>query len=180
MAFFMTRYFLNEKTFKFNYLKNNCLILFKNKAMSYPVLEIANKIIANTDASQGEIISNLKLQKMLYYMQGFFIAVYDKKLFDNEIEAWQYGPVVRDAYNHFRSFGAGAITLNGDEKIAELSKDENELFQEVMIEYGQFSAIKLMNMTHSELPWKKVFNENPQGEISYDLLKEYFKTQIAE
>ncbi|MCI9844160.1 Panacea domain-containing protein [Flavobacterium pectinovorum] len=148
--------------------------------MSYSVLEISNKIIANTDASQGEIISNLKLQKMLYYMQGFFIAVFDKRLFDNEIEAWQYGPVVRDAYYYFKDFGAGAITLKGDEQIVELSYEEEELFKEVMTEYGQFSAIKLMNLTHSELPWKKVFHENPQGEISYDLLREYFKTQIIE
>lgn len=148
--------------------------------MSYPVLEIAKKIIANTDESQGEIISNLKLQKILYYMQGFFIAVFDKKLFEEEFEAWQYGPVVRDMYNHFKDFGSGAITLKEGEQIIELTEEENELFKEVMIEYGQFSAIKLMNMTHSELPWKKVFNENPQGEISYDLLKEYFKTQIIE
>lgn len=52
--------------------------------MSYPVLHIANKIIANTNAEQGEIISNLKLQKLLYYMQGFFIAVFDRKLFEND------------------------------------------------------------------------------------------------
>lgn len=148
--------------------------------MSYPVLEIAKKIIANTDESQGEIISNLKLQKILYYMQGFFIAVFDKKLFDEEFEAWQYGPVVRTMYNHFKDFGSGAITLKEGEQIVELTEEENELFKEVMLEYGQFSAIKLMNMTHAELPWKKVFNENPQGEISYDLLKEYFKTQIIE
>lgn len=49
-----------------------------------------------------------------------------------------------------------------------------------MEEYGQFSAVKLMNMTHDELPWKKTFHKNPQGEITYDLLREYFKTQITE
>ena len=113
-------------------------------------------------------------------MQGFFIAVFDEKLFDNEIEAWQYGPVVREVYNHFKDFGAGAITLKEDDKIVELPEEKNELFKEVMNEYGQFSAIKLMNMTHSELPWKKIFHENPQGEIPYELLKEYFKTQIVE
>ena len=148
--------------------------------MSYPVLNIANKIIACSDASQGEIISNLKLQKLLYYMQGFFIAVFDKKLFENEIEAWQYGPVVREMYEHFKEFGSGAITLAEDAEISNLSQEDNQLFDDVMEEYGQFSAVKLMNMTHEELPWKKVFNENPQGEISYDLLKEYFKTQIIE
>lgn len=117
---------------------------------------------------------------MLYYLQGFFIAAFDKKLFEESIEAWQYGPVVREAYFHFKDFGPSAIVLKGDENIIDLPKAENELFQEVMLEYGQFSAIKLMNMTHEELPWKKTFNENPQGEISYELLKEYFKTQIVE
>jgi len=148
--------------------------------MSYPVLNIANKIISCSDASLGEIISNLKLQKLLYYMQGFFIAVFDKKLFENEIEAWQYGPVVKEMYEHFKEFGSGAIRLKEDAVISNLSQEENRLFEDVMEEYGQFSAVKLMNMTHEELPWKKVFNENPQGEISYDLLKEYFKTQIVE
>ena len=72
------------------------------------------------------------------------------------------------------------ISLKEDIKIISLSLNEDELFKEVMEEYGQFSALKLMNMTHEELPWKKTFSENPQGEISYELLKEYFKTQITE
>ena len=148
--------------------------------MSYSVLNIANKIIASTNTEQGETISNLKLQKLLYYMQGFFIAVFDKKLFENEIEAWQYGPVVREMYEHFKEFGSGTITLKADVEILDLSEAESQLFNDVMEEYGQFSAIKLMNMTHEELPWKNVFNKNPQGEISYDLLSEYFKTQIVE
>jgi uncharacterized phage-associated protein len=148
--------------------------------MSYSVIDIANKVVANTDINQGETISNLKLQKMLYYLQGFFIAVFDKKLFEESIEAWQYGPVVREAYFHYKDFGQTAIVLNDDIEIIELLPQENELFEEVMQEYGQFSAIKLMNMTHEELPWKKTFNENPQGEISFELLKEYFKTQIIE
>lgn len=148
--------------------------------MIYPVIDIANKIIANTDAEQGETISNLKLQKLLYYLQGFFIAAYDRKLFEEPIEAWQYGPVVRSAYFHFKDFGPKSISLKGDEEIIELEEVEAELFKEVMAEYGQFSAIKLMDMTHEELPWKKTFSENPQGEISYELLREYFKTQIVE
>ena len=146
--------------------------------MSYSVVDIANKVVANTDLEQGETISNLKLQKMLYYLQGFFIAVFDKKLFEEPIEAWQYGPVVREAYLYFKAFGSGAIILDGTETIIELNKEENDLFNEVMEEYGQFSAIKLMNMTHEELPWKKTFNANPQGEISYQLMKEYFQTQL--
>ncbi len=148
--------------------------------MSYPIIDISNKIIANTNINPGETISNLKLQKLLYYTQGFFIAVFDRKLFEEPIEAWQYGPVVREAYLHFKDFGSSSISLQEDVKIINLAQDEDELFKEVMEEYGQFSAVKLMNMTHEESPWKKTFSENPQGEISYELLKEYFKTQITE
>lgn len=148
--------------------------------MSYPVLEIAKKIIASTDSEKGEIISNLKLQKLLYYMQGFFIAVFDKPLFDSDIKAWQYGPVVEEMYYHFKEFGSGAISISSDENIIELLHDEELLFREVMEEFGQFSAIKLMQISHEERPWKKVFNENVGGVIPIELLKEYFKTQIVE
>lgn len=147
--------------------------------MSYPALEIAKKVILSIDSEQGETISNLKLQKMLYYLQGFFIAIFEKKLFEEPIEAWQYGPVVKEVYFHFKDFGSSSISINTDEKSIELTQIESELFEEVMKEYGQFSAIKLMNMTHEELPWKKTFSENPQGEISYELLDSYFKTQIT-
>lgn len=148
--------------------------------MKHPVLHIANKIIASTDLEHGELISNLKLQKLLYYMQGYFIAIFKDKLFEDEIEAWQYGPVVREIYNHFKENGASSITLEDDAVIAELSRDEEHLFNEVLQEYGQYSAIKLMNMTHDESPWIKTFNDDPQGIISADLLYEYFKTQIIE
>ena len=148
--------------------------------MRTPVLHIANKIIARIDTERGEFISNLKLQKLLYYMQGYFIAVFGDKLFENEIEAWQYGPVVREMYNHFKSNGAAPISLEQNAEIAQLSDAEESLFDEIYKEYSQFSAIKLMEMTHEELPWKKTFNEEAQGIIPIDLLRKYFKTQIIE
>jgi uncharacterized phage-associated protein len=142
------------------------------------VIVVAHKIIAECDAELGEIISNLKLQKMLYYLQGFFIAAFDKKLFEEPIVAWQYGPVVEVAYHHFKTFEKGAIRLEGNEKMVNFSDKEYNLFKAVMEEYGQFSAIKLMEMTHEEPPWKETFEECPGKEITYERLKEYFKTQI--
>ena len=147
--------------------------------MSYSSIEVSYKIIASINYNQGETISNLKLQKILYYMQGFFIAVFNEKLFNEPIEAWQYGPVVPQAYFYFNTFGSNAITTNGNEKIIELTNAEAELFNDVMEEYGQFSAVKLMSMTHEELPWKKTFHTNPKGEITFELMKEYFSTQIV-
>ena len=63
--------------------------------MSYPVLAIANKLLASaTDYDGGELMSNMKLQKMLYYQQGYHLAAFGTPLFDEDIEAWMYGPVV--------------------------------------------------------------------------------------
>ena len=53
----------------------------------------------------GDTISNLKMQKLLYYAQGHFLATYKKPLFDDKIEAWKYGPVVKEVYDKFKIYG---------------------------------------------------------------------------
>lgn len=149
--------------------------------MNYTALDIAHKIIAETDTEGGEAISNLKLQKLLYYVQGFFLAAFEEALFSDEIVAWQYGPVVPDVYFHFKEFGSNSIRL--DSEILPVSFDDpstSDFFDEILREYGRFSAIGLMELTHQEPPWKKTFNEDPRGVISHDLMKVYFKTQLVD
>lgn len=139
-------------------------------------LDIAYKILKKACSSdEGELISNLKLQKLLYYMQGFHLASFNTPLFDEDIEAWQYGPVVPSVYAHFKHNGNGGIEYNGD-TIALPSKEE-ALFNEVYRVYGKFSAVGLMNMTHEEKPWKTT----PTGVgnvISHDKMKQFFKTRL--
>ncbi len=63
--------------------------------MAYKALDIANKLLSHAaNSGEGELMSNMKLQKMLYYQQGFHIAYFNTPLFDEDIEAWMYGPVV--------------------------------------------------------------------------------------
>lgn len=143
--------------------------------MAYDVKEIAKKIIAKTDVEHGDTISNLKLQKMLYYMQGFHLAFFDTPLFDDDIFAWQYGPVVPSVYKEYKRYDAKAISLpEGD--IIRLTDDEETVFDNVYAEYGQFSAVALMNMSHAEIPWKTT--EISQV-INKEKIREYFKTQIV-
>ncbi|MBP1614523.1 MAG: putative phage-associated protein [Bacteroidetes bacterium] len=122
--------------------------------MAYSVLDVANKILAyGAERDGGELISNLKLQKLLYYMQGFYLAYFHESLFDEEIEAWQYGPVVPVVYEHYKDNGSAGISPSGQSLIFNLPKEET-LFNEVFRVYGDYSAIGLMNLTHSEMPWK--------------------------
>jgi len=145
--------------------------------MATTALQIANKIIQNTDTERGDIVSNLKLQKLLYYLQGFHLAVFDKELFSEDFEAWQYGPVVPEVYHNFKEFGSWALEMKEENGIPELTEEQEDLFFQVMTEYGQFNAVKLMEMTHEEEPWKNAFVV-PGSTIDKEALKSFFKTRI--
>jgi len=134
----------------------------------------------NRDATNDEgadYISNLKLQKLLYYAQGCFLALKDRPLFDDPIVAWQHGPVVESVYHQYKKNGSNGIPFEEDFDFSEFSEEENTLLNEVYNTFGQYSAWKLRNMTHNEAPWQ----DTPQnGEISRTAIKDYFtKEYIA-
>lgn len=137
-------------------------------------LDIAKYFLSKADDDAGDLISNLKLQKLLYYAQGFHLALYNRPLFQEEIEAWTHGPVVTDIYHHFKDSGSDGIPR--PDNFPTFSEQTTELLDEVYSVYGQFSAWKLRNMTHDEQPWK---NARPAEIISHDSLTEYFKTQLV-
>lgn len=144
--------------------------------MAYKALDIANKLIARAaNSGEGELMSNMKLQKMLYYQQGFHLAYFDTPLFDDEIEAWMYGPVVPNVYNRFKGQGSKGLEPVADEIM--LSDTEETLFDEVYQVYGAYSASGLMNMTHKESPWQST----PIGVgniISLEKMNVFFKTRL--
>lgn len=145
--------------------------------MAYTALEIANKLLAkSTDYDAGELMSNMKLQKMLYYQQGYHLAAFGTPLFNEDIEAWMYGPVVPCVYEHFKSHGAGGIAPEGVE-ILRLTEDEEFLFNDVFEAYIDFSAYGLMNKTHSEMPWRTT-NTGFGNVISHEKMTEFFKKKI--
>ncbi len=139
---------------------------------------IAKAILSLYNPNKGDTVSNLKLQKLLYYVQGFNLAKFGKPLFKEKIIAWQYGPVVEEVYHQYKDSGSLGIPLDnikGDWSIFK-TKSQLELFKEVNKVYGQFSAVKLMNLTHVEPPWKTTPMNN---EITHDKLVNYFKTRLA-
>lgn len=144
--------------------------------MTYPALDIANKILAKAFCSNSEeLISNMKLQKLLYYQQGFHLACFGTPLFDEEIEAWMYGPVVPSVYEYFKTHDNRGIEHS--ETPVSLSLEEESLFNEVYRVYGKYSAIGLMEMTHNETPWKST-PVKVGSVISKDKMKQFFKKRL--
>lgn len=138
--------------------------------------DVADYFLSKTDEEAGDVISNLKLQKLVYYAQGFTLAVTGKPLFNEPIEAWQHGPVVPDLYHKYKDHGAYGIPAPTNVDFSKFSSEIKEILDEVYDVYGQFSAWKLRNMTHEEAPWK---NTERGDVISLSSMSEYFKTQIC-
>lgn len=135
------------------------------------------KYLLHIAAVDEDSLTNMKLQKLLYYCQGFYLAIYDKPLFAAKIEKWTHGPVCPVVYQEYKKHKANIIPGPADSfNRSRLSSEEREVIKQVYSTYGQFSAWRLRDLTHKEAPWV----ETPDsGEISTTFLKEFFKTKLA-
>ena len=129
-------------------------------------------------------VTPLTLQKLLYYIQGNYAAIYDKPLFDAPCEAWVHGPVYRNVYNLFRDFKYNPIDDDRfvplKESALPLTPEAKEVVDRVLDTFGMYSGKVLESITHKEAPWldaRKGFlpDETSHAEISLDAMKAYFK-----
>jgi uncharacterized phage-associated protein len=143
--------------------------------------DVAKYFLSLADEDAGDLISNLKLQKLVYYAQGFHLALYNTELFSEEIEAWTHGPVVPALYAAYQEYGSDAIPIPTDVDFRIYDSQSRELLDEVYQVYGQFSAWKLRNMTRDEQPWRGVYDrDGAGGDISKSAMRSFFKTQLIE
>lgn len=142
--------------------------------------QVADYFLTLVDAEAGDSLSNLKLQKLVYYAQGFSLVLRGEPLFNEEIQAWQHGPAIPKLYWHFKQRGSDPVPppQNGISR-DEYPADVRELLDEVYSVYGQFSASRLRNMTHEELPWIEAMEFGPSAPISLATMKDYFATQVT-
>ena len=148
------------------------------------ILDVADFFLASQDEDAGDTISNLKLQKLCYYAQGFTLAITGVPLFNDEIQAWAHGPVIPNLYRHFREYKSSAIPKPTRDLAAIrslFSSEQLEVLDDVNEVYGQFSAWKLRDMTHQEKPWQDAWDgtQYSVGTISQESMRSYFKTRLA-
>lgn len=144
------------------------------------VQDVAKYFLSLADEEAGDLISNLKLQKLAYYAQGFHLALYGRPLFEEEIRAWTHGPVIPDLYHEYKHHGAGAIPMPVGFDVNTLDAEQRELLDEVYDVYGQYSAWKLRNMTHEEAPWVAAYDSGAGADavIRHDAMQDFFRTLI--
>jgi uncharacterized phage-associated protein len=125
-------------------------------------------------------MSHLRLQKLLYYVQGWHLAVKQSPAFVERVEAWQHGPVVRETWDNFKKYGQNPIPFDEEaEDPNSVSEETKGFIRSVWEHYGKFSASALYRKTHNETPWLKTWgnrssDEYSQDEIDQELMMSYF------
>lgn len=144
-------------------------------------LEVANYIVYLMSSSY-EDLTNMKLNKMLYYAQGHSLKIMNQPLFDDPIEAWQHGPIVNSVYHQYKEYGDNPISDYDQSMLGTISDEIRDLLIGITRVYGRYSAAALRNMTHvPKGPWDSVYKENESHIIIPNaLIKEYFDENVPD
>lgn len=154
---------------------------------------VANFFIDKAIASGANDLSQLKLQKLVYYAHGWHLGLAESPLFVEPVQAWKYGPVIQSLRTEFKEFGSLPITRRArkirweggtfTEQDYTLSDADliSPFLTRIWEEYGKFSAIQLTNMTHEPgTPWHQIAThyqfQIPAGTtIPNELMRDYFR-----
>ncbi|NJK35333.1 MAG: SocA family protein [Oscillatoriales cyanobacterium SM2_2_1] len=142
-------------------------------------LDIANYFIDKSKQS-GEryAVTNMKVQKLLYYTQSLHLAMYNESLFEEELQAWVYGPVCPPVYQEYKVFGSNTISQPAL-TIVDFNTDIENLLQEVWQYFGRYHAYLLSDMTHDEQPWLKARKGLPSDAPSIESIDKEDMKQLG-
>lgn len=157
----------------------------------YNVLDVCRFIINYCDEKDYNL-SNLKLQKILYFIQAYFVCSTKEKkpCFSEKIEAWDFGPVVPVAYHEFKQFGSTNIPkissyIEYDEndfwasKVIEyddktINPQDKEIIRKLVDKFANYSTTALVNVTHRQSPWMEAHAQGKGSVITIEAIRRYF------
>lgn len=128
--------------------------------------EIANFFLKYA-SERGDLVTNLKLQKIVYYAQAWHLALWGKPFFNEDFEAWVHGPVIPSLYQKFKRYGWRPIPVKKEIEVPKFESLPNRLLEEVYVKYGALEAFQLEMLTHQEDPWR-IARGNLAPDVSCD------------
>lgn len=152
--------------------------------MAYPASIIAYAFVKKA-INEGNPITQMKLQKLVYFAHGLYLALHDGEPLINEpVQAWYYGPVVPRIYQHYKYYGSQPILdtewleINGfkDEDLSQLNDDAWYVINKTWDLLKNVNAAKLSNWTHiAGSPWALHYKPNVTDiDIPNESIKKYF------
>ncbi len=135
--------------------------------------DVAAYVMERLDAS----CDTMKLQKLLYYSQGWSLAWDGVPMFNEPIQAWANGPVVYAVFDNHRGRFTISDWPHGDSSV--LTDEQRETVDAVVDHYGKFNGQQLSDMTHDERPWLEAreglaVGARSQQPLNLDVMQDFF------
>lgn len=135
----------------------------------------------------GDLVTNLKLNKLVYYSQAWHLALWGSPMFDEQIEAWVHGPVIPALYAEYKKYGYYPIIekdLDLEEIKHHFSVQQQDLLDDVIEVYFPKSAYELEQLTHNEEPWVLARNGLQPDVASHnvidpDVMRRYYAEMVV-
>lgn len=141
----------------------------------YKAVDVSRFIISH-EHSIGKEISNLRLQKILYFVQAKFLTKNKKVCFSDEMQAWTFGPVVPNVYYLYRIFAA--FDIRDSSPFSFIPEKDKNLIKSVLDMCRPYPTYQLVDITHSQDPWKNAIASGEGTIITPDSIRTYFEEQI--
>lgn len=130
-----------------------------------------------------ESLTPMKLQKLCYYVQAIYMATHNgEPLFEEDFQAWTYGPVITALYQEYKDYGWRSI--QEEFELPEIEPEKLESIEQIVEAYGRYDGAALVTMTHREYPWLEARKglsetEGSNALISKDSMKSFFERKLA-
>ncbi|MBR9864893.1 MAG: SocA family protein [Rhodobacteraceae bacterium] len=136
---------------------------------------VANEFVRLASEAQ-ESLTPMQLLKLVYIAHGWMLALYNRPLIRDDVQAWQYGPVIPSLYNKIRRFKSGPVTQVSAEEGETLDHAEVSIVRQVYEKYGHLSGPALSRLTHADgTPWHITYVPHSFGDvIPNDLIEDHY------
>lgn len=124
----------------------------------------------------GIDITNLKLQKLLYFLQGEYTKAKHSRLIKEDFFAWQLGPVIPSVYSEYAMYSSSAIPSTKNENSISFTKEQAIIIDAALRKYARMSTWGLVELSHRQDPWKynyQIFGD--KAIIPFESIERYFE-----
>lgn len=143
---------------------------------------ISNFFIDMARYDENETITNMRINKLMYYAQAWSLVQSKKPLFEEDFEAWDYGPVLPSVYKKYKKYKKNNIDkVDPDYSVNDLSTDDLKVLLSAYTYFNQYSTTRLVNATHQKgSPWYTAYTRRKSSTITKDSISSSFTVPDAD
>jgi uncharacterized phage-associated protein len=146
--------------------------------------DITDYLLSKEIKMNGKGITNLDVQKILYFAQGWHLAITGERLFEEELRAWVHGPVVPEIYfrlAQYEKYPIPVTEVRGN-PMRDLPEAVRAFLDQVWTKYSTFRTGKLVELTHEQAPWRNArggleAQQKSEMPLSTADMMEFFRTR---